>query len=97
MALTSEYFGNRITGDLFFVAEGPINDGTERESVMAEIAAFMNRLEMPPLKEGMAKTNGTPIMATPAAVAIPAGAKIAASAVAFTIPVGAYVTGRIFG
>ncbi|WP_329218823.1 hypothetical protein OG352_20750 [Streptomyces sp. NBC_01485] len=64
---------------------------------MAEIAAFMNRLEMSPLKEGMAKTGGSPIMATPAVVAVPAGAKIAAAAVAFTIPVGAYVTGRIFG
>ncbi|MET8747874.1 hypothetical protein [Streptomyces sp. NPDC004728] len=65
---------------------------------MAEIAAFMNTQEMPSLEEGMAKTGGTPIMATPAAaVAIPAGAKVAAAAVAFTIPVGAYVTGRIFG
>ncbi|MEV8595276.1 hypothetical protein [Streptomyces sp. NPDC052012] len=65
---------------------------------MAEIAAFMNAQEIPSLKDGMAKADGTPIMATPAAVvAIPAGAKIGAAAVAFTIPVGAYVTGRIFG
>ncbi|WP_326766332.1 hypothetical protein OG978_18695 [Streptomyces sp. NBC_01591] len=65
---------------------------------MGEVAAFMNRQEMSPLEEGMVKADGTPIMATPAAVvAVPAGAKIAAAAVAFTIPVGAYVTGRIFG
>jgi hypothetical protein len=72
-------------------------DSNRMESVVAEIAAFMNRQEMSPLKEGMAKTDGAPIMATPAAVAVPAGAKIAAAAVAFTIPVGAYVTGRVFG
>ncbi|NUP24213.1 MAG: hypothetical protein HOZ81_50790 [Streptomyces sp.] len=62
---------------------------------MAEIAAFMNEQQLPALTEGMTATDGTPIMATPAVVAIPAGAKIAAAAVAFTIPVGAYVTGRV--
>ncbi|WP_394438662.1 hypothetical protein [Streptomyces sp. SGAir0957] len=60
---------------------------------MAEIAAFMNEQEIPALEDGMAKTDGVPIMATP--LAIGAGAKIAAAAVAFTIPVGAYVTGRV--
>ncbi|MEU6380126.1 hypothetical protein [Streptomyces sp. NPDC046909] len=62
---------------------------------MAEIAAFMNEQDFPSLQDGMTATDGVPIMATPAAVAIPAGAKIAAAAVAFTIPVGAYVTGRV--
>ncbi|MFJ3932654.1 hypothetical protein [Streptomyces sp. NPDC090029] len=61
---------------------------------MAEIAAFMNQQEISALEDGMANTEGRPVMATPV-IAIGAGAKIAAAAVAFTIPVGAYVTGRV--
>ncbi|KJY29457.1 MULTISPECIES: hypothetical protein [Streptomyces] len=63
---------------------------------MAKIAAFMNEQEMGPITESVVNRDGTPVMATPAAVvAVPASVKITAAVVAFTVPVGAYVAGRV--
>ncbi|MEV6670834.1 hypothetical protein [Streptomyces sp. NPDC051162] len=62
---------------------------------MARIAAFMNEQEMGPITEGLVLRDGTPVMATPAVVAVPASVKVTAAVVAFTIPVGAYVAGRV--
>ncbi|MCX5404613.1 MULTISPECIES: hypothetical protein [unclassified Streptomyces] len=62
---------------------------------MAKIAAFMNQQDMGPIAESKLSVDGTPVMATPAVIAVPASVKITAGIVAFTIPVGAYVTGRV--
>ncbi|MER5808242.1 hypothetical protein ABT143_08610 [Streptomyces sp. NPDC002033] len=62
---------------------------------MAKIAAFMNEQQMGPITESVVNRDGTPVMATPAVVAVPASVKITAAVVAFTVPVGAYVAGRV--
>ncbi|MEU6111010.1 hypothetical protein ABZ853_21715 [Streptomyces albidoflavus] len=59
---------------------------------MGKIAAFMNQQQLGALEDGLTRTDGIPVMATPA---VPAAVKITAGIVAFTVPVAAYVAGRV--
>ncbi|MFF3258418.1 hypothetical protein ACFYWO_04480 [Streptomyces sp. NPDC002932] len=61
---------------------------------MGKVAAFMNQQDLGALEDGLTRTDGAPVMATPA-VAVPVTVKITAGIVAFTVPVGAYVAGRV--
>ncbi|WJV51689.1 hypothetical protein [Streptomyces flavofungini] len=61
---------------------------------MAKIAEFMNEQNVGSIEQTITKSDGMPVMFTPA-VAVPVTGKITAAVVAFTIPVGAYVTGRV--